>query len=111
MKAKVWFGLLAAMVMPLLTTQAQTPADSINPVAAVATPALSSGAAEVIKMAEAGTSDEVLIAYSQNSATPFDLSADDILYLRDIGLSSPVITAMLDRDAVLKNQAQAYAQP
>ncbi|HTL16194.1 MAG TPA: hypothetical protein VL793_03105, partial [Patescibacteria group bacterium] len=99
MKAKIWFGLLAAMMMPLLTTQAQTPADSIDPLPTVATPALSSSATEVVKMAEAGTSDEVLLAYVQNSATPFDLSADAILYLRDIGLSSQVTAAMLDRDA------------
>lgn len=59
-------------------------------------------------MAEAGTSDDVLLAYIKNSASTFDLSADQILYLRDIGLSSPVITAMLSHDSDLRNQPPSY---
>jgi hypothetical protein len=59
-------------------------------------------------MAEAGTSDDVLLAYVKNSTSTFDLSADQILYLRDIGVSSPVISAMLSRDTDLKSQAAPY---
>ena len=59
-------------------------------------------------MAQAGTSDDVLAAYIKNSTSTFDLTADQILYLRDIGLSSPVITAMLGRDSELKNQPTSY---
>ena len=59
-------------------------------------------------MAQAGTSDEVLLAYIRNSSSTFDLSADQILYLRDIGLSSAVMTAMLSHDADLRNQPPTY---
>jgi hypothetical protein len=69
-----------------------------------ATPAVSPAAAEVVRLAEAGTSDDVILAYIQNDTAPFDLSADQILYLRDIGVSSGAITAMLSRDNVLRSQ-------
>src|SRR5262249_4333364 len=36
------------------------------------------------------------------------LSADDILYLKDIGISSAVITAMLNRDHDLQSRGQTY---
>jgi hypothetical protein len=62
-----------------------------------------------MRLAEAGTADDVILAYVQNSTSPFNLSADQILYLRDIGLSSPVMTAMLNRDNVLRNQPQTYS--
>jgi len=62
-------------------------------------------------MAEAGTSEDVLVAYVKNSNSRYDLSADQILYLRDVGLTSPVITAMLNRDSDLKTQPQATPTP
>ena len=46
------------------------------------------------------------MAYIQNSPAGFNLSADQILYVRDLGLSSQVITAMLNRDAMLRSQPQ-----
>ena len=57
--------------------------------------------AAVLRLAESGVTDEVLIGYIKNIQTPFSLSADTILYLKDLGLSSPVITAMLNRDSEL----------
>ena len=130
MKTNQWLGLLAAAVLPLLTNgcaHAQTPPPSPPPVAtgpapvvepapapAPATtpaPAVSPAAAEVVRLAEAGTSEDVILAYIQNDTAPFDLSADQILYLRDVGVSSPVITAMLSRDTTLKGQGAAAPAP
>lgn len=65
---------------------------------------LSPGVAEVVKLAESGVNDDVTTAYIQNSTSPFNLSSADILYLKDVGLSSQVVTAMLSRDAALRNQ-------
>src|SRR5579862_4000425 len=107
MKRNKWLGIVAAAVVPLFTSEAQTPADAPPPPAATA-PALSANVAEVVRLAEAGSSDEIVLAYIQNSTATFDLSADQILYLRDIGVSSPVITAMLTRDNTLHGQAPAY---
>ena len=68
------------------------------------TPAVS----EVIRLSEAGSSEEVILGYIMGSRAPFNLSDDDILYLKDIGLSSPVVAAMLNRDHDLQGQGQVY---
>ena len=107
MKMTKWVLLISAMSLPLYEGLAQSPADAPPPAAAAA-PDLSPNAAEVVRLAEAGTSDDVVLAYVQNSTATFNLSADQILYLRDIGVSSPVITAMLSRDNSLKGQTPAY---
>lgn len=117
MKTAQWLGLLALVTVSWLLggcahTQPTTvvaapppgpPAASVGP-AATANPPVSPAAAEVVRLAEAGTSDDVIVAYVQDSSAPFALTADQILYLRDIGVSSPVITAMLSRDATLRSQ-------
>jgi len=105
MKSTKWLGLMAALMVPLLTAEAQTP----PPQGAASVPAnMSPAASEVTRLAEASTSEDVMLAYIQNSAAAFNLSTDQILYLRDIGLSSAVITAMLNRDNALRGQAQTY---
>jgi hypothetical protein len=68
------------------------------------TASLSPAAGEVVRMAQAGTGEDVLQAYVQNSASAFNLTADQILYLKDIGLPSGVVTAMINRDAALRGQ-------
>jgi hypothetical protein len=111
MKKATWVGLLAAASLPLNFTNAQ---DSVSPMpdsapqlpGTAAVPAnISPGAAEVVRLAESGVGDDVVLAYIQNSQATFNLGADDVLYLRDLGLSSPVITAMLNHDATLRDQA------
>jgi hypothetical protein len=101
-----WLGLIAALVVPLLTIQAQT-SDNSGPPPAATAPSLSPSAAEVVRLAGAGTGDDVVLAYIQNSTATFGLSADQILYLRDIGVSSAAITAMLNRDNAVRNQVPA----
>jgi len=112
-----WVATLMALSVPFLGIRAQTPdssppppengtAPSVSPV-----PSISTAASDVVRMAEAGTSEDVLVAYVKNSNSRYDLSADQILYLRDVGLTSPVITAMLNRDSDLKTQPQATPTP
>jgi hypothetical protein len=107
MKITKWVVLLSATSLPFLNGLAQTPPEESAPPEA-AVPALSPNAAEVVRLSEAGTSDDVVLAYVQNATTPFSLSADQILYLRDIGVSSSVITAMLGRDNTLRGQGPTY---
>ncbi len=99
---------LAALVFCGGMVQAQVPGGSA-PAPAVAVPQVSPAAAEVVKLASSGVGDEVVMAYIRNSPAVFDLSADQLLYLKDVGLSSQVVTAMLDHDNALKSQAQAAA--
>jgi hypothetical protein len=108
-----WFGLVTALAFPLLSGYAQTSemaAPGAPGQAQVAAPVnLSPAAAEVIRLAGSGVGDDVVVAYIQNSQAPFNLSADDVLYLKDIGLSPQVTSAMLSHDGTLRNQPQQYA--
>jgi uncharacterized protein DUF6600 len=51
--------------------------------------------AEVIRLVQAGVSEEVILAYVSNSTNVFQLSSAEILYLNDLGVSSNIITAMM----------------
>src|SRR6267154_4412620 len=104
-----WLGLATFLALPLCSGNAQAPAPE-NPGTPAQVPPqapvpsnLSAGVAEVMRLAEAGTSEDVVLAYIQNAGASFSLTADQILYLRDNGVSSAVITAMLNRDNVLRN--------
>jgi hypothetical protein len=97
-----WVGLAAVLAIPLWSGYGQTP-----PAAAPAN--LSPGAAEVVRLAGSGIGDDVVLAYIQNSQAPFNLSADDVLYLKDLGLSPQVTSAMLSHDTTLRNPPQPNA--
>ncbi len=57
------------------------------------------GTAEMAKLAQAGVGENVMLSYVSNSAVRFALTSDQIIYLNDLGVSGPVITAMLQHDA------------
>jgi hypothetical protein len=111
MKHNNWLVGIVAMAVSMLSVSAQhrTTAETAN--AGEAQPAgaanVSAAAAEVIRLAGSGVGEDVVLAYIQNSRATFSLSVDDVLYLKDVGLSSAVISAMLNHDAALRNQAPA----
>jgi len=59
---------------------------------------LSAPAKELIRLADSGQDKTALLTYVYNSAQPFHLTADHVIYLRDVGIDTEVITAMLKRD-------------
>jgi hypothetical protein len=59
----------------------------------------------VVKLAQSGVDASVILAYIKNSSGPFQPSAEEILRLRDLGISSAVLTAMLERGGELRRQA------
>src|SRR5712671_3792609 len=100
MKIRNLVGLMvAAAVLPwqfIYAQPAPTPevADlppEVQSSAAVPTD-LSPAAAEVVRLAESGVGDDVVVSYVQNSKTSFGLTADHILYLKDLGVPSETIT-------------------
>ena len=113
MKTKHLIKWIAVFALALSAAQAQTPPAAASSAEAQAQPSvpvnLSPGAAEVIRLATSGVGDDVVLAFIQNSQAPFNLSADDVLYLKDVGLSSQVTSAMLNHDSTLRNQAPQYA--
>jgi hypothetical protein len=63
---------------------------------------LSAPAAELVKLANSGVDEGVMLAYVTNSTSIFNLSAEEIIYLNDLGVPSGVVTAMIQRDQALK---------
>jgi hypothetical protein len=59
---------------------------------------LSRGASDVVKLFRSGKKDNVLIFYVNNAGLDYKLSADDIIYFKQIGLHSEVVTAMMVSD-------------
>src|SRR5437660_4754832 len=126
MKRTIRAGLVASIIVPLLDGCAQPqpapiavapPPDQVISAgpegagAEMSAPTMAPAAAEVIRLAQAGVGEEVVLSYIQNSTTPFYLTADQILYLKDLGISSQVTTAMLNRDAMLRSQPQIAQGP
>ncbi|MGN6386532.1 MAG: hypothetical protein ACTHMT_09860, partial [Verrucomicrobiota bacterium] len=65
---------------------------------------------EVIKLAQSDLSESVIVLFVEKSPENFDLSAADILYLRDIGISPEVLTAMLNHDGTTSPETEALVQ-
>lgn len=82
---------------------------------AVVPESLSPALAELARMAQAGVSEEVLLAYVANSTNVFNVGADEIVYLNDLGISNPVITRLIEQDAspgsVARKQARKAVKP
>jgi hypothetical protein len=76
---------------------------------------LTAPVAELIKLADSGVDEGVMLAFVTNSTSTFNLGAEEIIYLNDIGVPSVVVTAMIQRDQTLKelaaNTAPAPAAP
>jgi len=63
----------------------------------VAAPSLAYGVPQVLQLSQAKVGDDTIIAYVRNSGNSYGLDADQILYLRQQGVSDNVITAMLSQ--------------
>ncbi len=66
--------------------------------------------ADVIKLAQSGVGENVILTFITNSIEPFDLDSEEIVYLNDIGVSDGVITMMMQRDQRLKGSGASLVQ-
>ncbi|HEV2394527.1 MAG TPA: hypothetical protein VG146_19425 [Verrucomicrobiae bacterium] len=73
------------------------PSAGLPAVSAPQTQTLPYGLADVVKLARAQVSDDVIINYIRSTGTIYNLSPGDIVYLRDQGVSDRVVSAMLDQ--------------
>jgi hypothetical protein len=64
---------------------------------AAAAPQLSYGVPQILQLAQAKVSDATIIAYIHNSGNSYGLDADQIIYLRQQGISDNVLTVMLSQ--------------
>ncbi len=67
------------------------------------------GVEDVLKLSKAQVSDDIVVNYIQNSGTVYNLSSQDILYLRNQGVSDRVIGAMLNQKTAVQQQAAQAA--
>ena len=96
------FASLGAASLVALNATAQTPAPTTSP---ASTPAaadsapvkLPYGVEDVLKLSRAQVSEDVTLNFIHNSGTIYNLSPNDIVYLRNQGVSDRVINTMLDQ--------------
>jgi hypothetical protein len=67
--------------------------------------------AQVVRLAQAGVDDGVILAYINHSGSTFNLTPDQIIYLKDLGLPNDTVTAMIQRDQQLGATATAAPTP
>jgi hypothetical protein len=82
---------------------------SVNAAPRSGSPQYSGRIDEVVRLAQSGVDQSVVLSYINTSPGPFQPSADEIIRLRDSGVSSQVITAIMQRGATLRDQSQTYA--
>ncbi len=63
--------------------------------------------AQVVRLLQAGVEQSVILTYISNSASPFNLNSDDIIYLNDLGASAEIVNSMMRRDQQLQQMGVA----
>lgn len=106
-------GAVASPGLMARAVEAQPSQPSANPtvttVPATAAPEFSGRINDVVSLTKSGVDESVVLSFIKASPGPFEPSADEIIKLRDEGISSQVITAMLQRGGELRDQAAAAA--
>jgi hypothetical protein len=98
--ALVVIGAVAQFGISRAQTDSASPAPAPAPSAAPAElpklPAdLSPGLADVIKLTQSNVGDDVVVGYIKNSGKRYSATADEIVYLNDLGVSQNVIAALM----------------
>ena len=94
--------------------QGSTAANTVQPAAVSGSaPELFYGVPQILKLVQAKVSDDTIIAYIRNSGNGYGLNADQIIYLRQQGVSDTVLTAMLNqpRTGALPKPTTSSPQP
>src|SRR5437899_882539 len=111
MNTTKWMGLFAAAALSAMPVLAQVPPPPEGQVVQAPPPGkpeaevqvnISPAAAEIVRLAESGLGDEVVSSYVTNSRTAFSLTADDIVYLKDVGISESIISLMMAHDRQIR---------
>lgn len=84
---------------PVATVTEATPPPIVPNTPATAGPYLSPATSQILQLTQAKVSDSTIIAYVENSSTMYGLNADQIIYLKQQGVSDGVINAMLNQSS------------
>jgi hypothetical protein len=118
-----WTAILQLVIAPLATAalQAQTTSDALVTVTtnAPVTPSQPASAGfalqpvgivkEVEKLKQSGADPALIKSFVGSWPSPYSISADDILRLRDDGVASDILTLLIEHGAELDAQAAAAA--
>jgi len=69
------------------------------------------GVADIVKLTRAQVSEDVILSYVQNSKSAFSVTPDDIVRLRNEGVSDRVINSMLDHHTKVMNSLPPQGVP
>jgi len=99
MKTNYFQGIaaVAAAGMMLSSPSVYAQDSTANTTQPAAAPMLPYGVAQIIQLEQAKVGDDTIIAYIKNSGNSYGLNADIIIYLKQQGVSGPVINAMLSQ--------------
>ncbi len=96
----------ADAVAPEETPEEEISNAAVRPVSTEKTPPpnvkVTGAVSEIVKLADSGVDETVMLAFVSKSTSTFNLRSDEIIYLKDIGVPNSVITAMIQRDEALK---------
>ncbi len=94
------------------STTATTTTPAAQPAAASpAAPQLSYGVSQVVQLAHANVGEDVIVNYIQNSGNAYGLDANQILYLKQQGVSDRIINTMLGQRSRVAAAAQTAPPP
>lgn len=109
---------LTALALLTFTAAAQDSSNAAGATAQTAAtvqtaPQLSYGVPQILEMSRAKVSDGTIITYIQNGGTIYALNAEQIVYLKQQGVSDAVLNAMLNQRSRLAQSAttQSASQP
>jgi len=107
---------LALAVFTSLGAQAQTdnqpgPESQVAVTAPAAPAHLPYGVDDVVKLTRAKVGEDVIVSFVENSGIPYSLRANDIVFLREQGVTDHVLSVMLAQKKAVANTAPAPAQP
>ena len=85
-----------------VVAQAATSPQSVN---------LTGPATDLVKLAQAGVDQDVMLSFVTNSPHTFNLTSDAIIYLNDIGVPGTVVTSMIQHDQLLGVNSAAASGP
>ena len=82
------------------------PATVVTPAALPPNISPASPLASVVRLTQSGVDQSIIMVYVTNSSRTFNLDADKIIYLTDLGMPNDLVRAMMQRDQELQ---QAFA--
>lgn len=98
-------GLVLSASMAL--AQNSSIANTTPPAAGAPVTQLSYGVSEIVQLAQAKVGDDTIIVFIRNSRNSYGLTVEQIIYLRNQGISDAVVSAMLNQP----KQVVAVASP